>query len=527
MLFVFHTESSGTVPLSHNLTTVIFTLLSANNSLVACAMALCGGVGAMALPSELIVHIFSFLSDRDKLRASSVCSRWRECLFYPSLWMELKLRVGGGSNGGGYGSEQTPRLDFLMRKFGSFVRELQLEFAPVEGYLRPLNGVEGRMESVESDPQFPGRWKEAIITYLDQVLCVLGCIRNNRNLQKLSLYGDTCILQDEGILDSAYLNQVDQGGVKIKEIQQLLVEVLSNSRQMKWLSSAFMLGVLTPCSLASLSNPSAASLEHLSLLDNQLPCLSSPVELERLVHLRSLALDFCDFTSEMSRLLAGGHRAPLHRLSLMVNGAALEAKPLDCTASEDDWKALVRRCANLRVYMMALDVSSQDLLRVLKPSLPLERIHLDSYSTLVTDGTLELISQQYNKTLSHFVLMRDDTGFPDLSVNRNEDPLVLLAWRCVHLSVLVIHGYTVWSHNLVAISRLRGSSLKVLAVSEESIDFDPDQGVFMEGDPVHNLVKEVSQGLGRIWHPSMDSNLVLSEPTQHFHREMQSFSLGM
>lgn len=218
------------------------------------------------------------------------------------------------------------------------------------------------------------------------------------------------------------------------------MEVLSNSRKIKWLSSAFMLGVVTPCSLASLSNPSAGSLEHLGLLDNQLSCLVSPVELERLVHLRSLALDFCDFTSELSHLLAGGDRAPLHRLSLMLNGAALKAKPLDGTASEDDWKALVQRSANLRVYMMALDVCSQDLLRVLKPSLPLERIHLDSYSTLVTDGNLELIAQQYNKTLSHFVLMRDDTGFPDLGINRNEDPLVLLAWRCVHLSVLVIHG---------------------------------------------------------------------------------------
>ncbi|XP_035599140.1 F-box only protein 33-like [Oncorhynchus keta] len=490
-------------------------------------MALYGCVGAMALPSELIVHIFSFLSDRDKLRASSVCSRWRECLFYPSLWTELKLRVGGGANWGGSGSEQTPRLEFLMRKFGAFVRELHLEVAPVDGYLSPLSGVEGRIEPVERDPQLLDRWKDARITYLEQVLCVLRCIRNNRNLQKLSLYGDTCILQDEGILDSAHLQQVDPGGKKIKEIQQLLLEVLSNSRKIKWLSSAFMLGVVTPCSLASLSNPSAGSLEHLGLLDNQLPCLVSPVELERLVHLRSLALDFCDFTSELSHLLAGGDRAPLHRLSLMLNGAALEAKPLDGTASEDDWKAMVQRSANLRVYVMALDVCSQDLLRVLKPSLPLERIHLDSYSTLVTDGTLELIAQQYNKTLSHFVLMRDDTGFPDLGINRNEDPLVLLAWRCVHLSVLVIHGYTVWSHNLVAISRLRGSSLKVLAVSEESIDFDPDQRVFMEGDPVHNLVKEVSLGLGRVWHPSLDSNLVLSEPTQHFHREMQSFSLGM
>lgn len=111
---------------------------------------------------------------------------------------------------------------------------------------------------------------------------------------------------------------------------------------------------------------------------------------------------------------------------------------VDCLALQ----ALVRRSTNLRVYLMALDVCSQDLLRVLKPSLPLERIHLDSFSTLVTDGVLELISQQYHKTLTHFVLVRDDDGggFPDLTVNRNEDPLVLLAWRCVHLAVLIIHG---------------------------------------------------------------------------------------
>ncbi len=223
-------------------------------------------------------------------------------------------------------------------------------------------------------------------------------------------------------------------------IQQLFEEILSNSRQLKWLSSAFMLGVVTPCSLASLSNPSTSSLEHLSLIDNQLPSLISTIEIERLTNLRSLSLDFCDFTSDMCRLLAGGDRVPLHRLSLLLNGAALDVKPLDGTTTEDDWKALVRRSTNLRVYIMAMDVCSQDLLRVLKPSVPLERIHLDSYSTLVTDGVVELISQQYHKTLSHFILMRDDAGFPDLSVNHNEDPLVLLAWRCVHLAVLIIHG---------------------------------------------------------------------------------------
>lgn len=148
-------------------------------------MALCGGVGAMALPSELIVHIFSFLSDRDKLRASAVCSRWRECLFYPALWTELKLRIGGGCNGGGSSSEESPRLEFLMRKFGSFVRELQLELAPVEGYLSPLNSdpSSSRMDQPpgpDNDPQLSERWRDAMATYLDQVLCVFTNIRNNR-----------------------------------------------------------------------------------------------------------------------------------------------------------------------------------------------------------------------------------------------------------------------------------------------------------------------------------------------------------
>lgn len=364
-------------------------------------------------------------------------------------------------------------------------------------------------------------------TYLDQVLCVLNSIRSNRNLQKLCLFGDAWILQDEGIFDISQFQQFDQGNKKIKEIQMLFEEVLTNSRRVKWLSSAFMRGMLTRSSLAAMSNPSATSLEHLSLLDNQLSFLVPAVEVERLHNLRSLALDFGDFTAEMCRLLSRGDHVPLHRLSLLINGSALANKPLDSVAGEDDWKALVRHSGNLRVYIMALDVRSQDLLTVLKPSLPLERIHFDSYSTGTSVAIVDLISLQYHKTLTHFVLMRYAAGFPDLSDNRNEDPLVLLAWRCIHLSVLIIHGYTVWAHNLVAISRLRGSNLRVLAVSEESIDFDPDPSFYLEEDPVHNLIKEVSLGLGRVWHPMMDTSVGLSEPFQHFYREMQSFSEGV
>ncbi|MCI4383045.1 hypothetical protein PGIGA_G00021700 [Pangasianodon gigas] len=491
-------------------------------------MALRGSVGASALPSELIVHIFSFLSERDKLRASAVCTRWRECLFYPALWSELRLRFGtgigtgpgsgpGAGQGSGSGSgsgpeEDTPRLEFLMRRFGSFVRELQLEFGP--------------LDACGGEPQSHERWRTATLTYLQHVLCVLSNLRNNRNLQKLSVYGDTFVLQDDVQQDGSYLSQVDRGGKKIKEIQQLFEDFLSNSRQLKWLSCSFMPGVLTPRSLSSLSNPSAETLQHLSLLDHQTSSLLLSSELQLLSNLRSLSIDYCDFTSSMCQLLADANRAPLLRLSLLLNGTTLEARSQDCTASESDLRALTRRNTDLRVFLMALDVCDEVLESVLKPSLPLERIHVDSYIAPLSGTVLERVSLQYHKTLTHFVLTRDDGRFPDLSGNRNEDPLVLLAWRCVHLSVLVIHGYTLWSHNLVAISRLRGSSLRVLDVPEESIDFDPDQALFSTGDPVQTLVKEVSQGLGRAWHPSVttENSAIISDPMLHFHREMQSFS---
>lgn len=69
--------------------------------------------------------------------------------------------------------------------------------------------------------------------------------------------------------------------------------------------------------------------------------LITPSELDRLSNLHSLALDFSDLTSELCGLLASPCRTPLHRLSLLLNGAALEFKPLEGTATDDDWKALV------------------------------------------------------------------------------------------------------------------------------------------------------------------------------------------
>lgn len=147
-------------------------------------MALCGqAAGAASLPSELIVHIFSFLPAPDRLRASASCSHWRECLFYPALWPQLRicLRVSPA---------EQPRLEFLMRKCGWFVRELRVEFA-AENYLSggggpgdgggSGGGTDTGTGGEESEAlQLSSRWLEVLRIYLELVLCVLLSIRNNR-----------------------------------------------------------------------------------------------------------------------------------------------------------------------------------------------------------------------------------------------------------------------------------------------------------------------------------------------------------
>ncbi|EPQ12043.1 F-box only protein 33 [Myotis brandtii] len=461
-------------------------------------MALCGqAAGAASLPSELIVHIFSFLPAADR-----VC-----------------LPVSRA---------EQPRLEFLMRKCGWFVRELRVEFASAD-YLSGGSANPGTGGKEVKALQLSTPWLEELRTYLELVLCVLVSVRNNRNLQKFSLFGDISVPQQQGNLSNTYLSKVDPDGKKIKQIQQLFEEILSNSRRLKWLSCGFQLEIVTPTSLSSLSNSTANTMEHLSLLENNIPgnrTLITTVELERFVNLRSLALDFWDFTAEMARVLSDSNHVPLQRLSLLVHDISVMHKSLDNMPNDEHWKALSRRRSPLRVYIMAFDIMSEEMLNILKPSIPLERIHFDSY---ITGAIVDLISRQYDKFLTHFILMNDVldmSAFPDLSNNGNEDPLVLLARRCTKLSFLAIHGYTVWAHGLIAIARLRGSNLKVLEVTEESIDFDPGEPVDQDVDPVHNLIEQVSLGMGQPWHAVMDieSFSVFTEPNRHFYREMQSFS---
>lgn len=44
------------------------------------------------LPNLIVIEIFSYLNQHDRIQASSVNSEWRACLFYPRFWNRLHLK---------------------------------------------------------------------------------------------------------------------------------------------------------------------------------------------------------------------------------------------------------------------------------------------------------------------------------------------------------------------------------------------------------------------------------------------------
>lgn len=74
-----------------------------------------------------------------------------------------------------------------------------------------------------------------------------------------------------------------------------------------------------------------------------------------------------------------------------------------------------------------------------------------------------------------------------------QDPLVMLAWRCKLFNELVLNGYGVDPNNLIGIVRLRGPELKRLEASDV--------------EWTSQLCEEVSNQLGRGWTPLPKNHL--------------------
>uniref|UniRef100_A0A1W7RAJ0 F-box only protein 33 n=1 Tax=Hadrurus spadix TaxID=141984 RepID=A0A1W7RAJ0_9SCOR len=429
------------------------------------------GGGWSTLPSIIIIEILSLLSHRDRLNASSVCKTWRDCLFHPSLWRRVTLKVNSCL-------DRNESCRFLVNHFGRFARSVTIE----------LNSLNPRDVKECRD--------------------VLEVLTYNRNLEGLSLKPNSCRLEwmegdlgQEDSLPEQYITALKQIICNAQRLKHLSLgcveELLDHSDSFIALLGQHQYKSLQSLHLASVKEDP----EHYALLD--LPIDTFNV----FCNLQVLSIDYDYISDNLLFSLSKPRKKALTKLNLHVHGIDADHPG----TSDTSWKQLRNFSPKLEVTITLLhshDPSSV-LQDIFHPSMPLT--HFRAFFSPGLDAELlDVIAVLNSSTLKSVNLVESlgENHIPTGSFPPEpEDPLVMLAWRCRNLSHLTVVGYYVCDADLIAIARLRGPQLKEFKVPACCIsvnESDDDDAHYLHNtkDSIRtSLLSEISCSLGKQWSP--------------------------
>lgn len=209
--------------------------------------------------------------------------------------------------------------------------------------------------------------------------------------------------------------------------------------------------------------------------------------------LRVLTLDYdimCDDMLQTLQLL------PLRQLIVHVHGIDEDHFGL----SEEAWASFRSKNPSTELHLtLVCAYEAVDILHthILRPSMPLTHLKV-LFCERINCDALEYLSRHYKDTLRSMVWVdsmriEEYRNIMELVLRTEQDPLVMMAWRCKKLEEIIIHGYVLDPHNLVGVSRLRGRGLKCLEVSRIDLSIP---SVMMAP-----FIEEISAQLGKRWSP--------------------------
>ncbi|XP_033751138.1 F-box only protein 33-like [Pecten maximus] len=424
------------------------------------------------LPSVTLVEIFSYLSHDDKLRASSVCKRWRSCLFHPNLWQKIYFQLH---------SSKRMKTKFLADRCGHFVREITIKFCSHN------------------------------ITDVRECGRILEIMKINKNLQQFCLQPSSCHMEwpdnNTVYLFDRYLDSVEG--------------IIRNSRDLRH----FSLGCLE-----ELLEHSSTFLSLLGRHSRSLRCLHLAsvkedsegyriVELDpKLFHpfttLQQLSIDYDHLTNQLLESFTFHNKTKLEKLIIHVHGVEADHERI----TNSSWHCIRSHCPNLQVTLNLIHSFDgvEALLDILQPSLPLTHFR-QFFCTHLNTTAICYFATHYRTTLRSIHIidgLMDGYPVPYTSA-AEEDPFVMLAWRCSLLTDFTLIGYEIADEDVIAISRLRGMGLKKLDIPRVCITtVDEPEEDEMWGYPLQinftAFSEQVSDGLSWNWHPLDDQELPLA-----------------
>ncbi|KFM74832.1 F-box only protein 33, partial [Stegodyphus mimosarum] len=430
------------------------------------------------LPSIIIVEIFSFLTVKDRLNASSVCKAWRNNLFHPKLWRKVVFQLNSCDNK--TVNQNNDGARFLAKHCGRFAREVVIE----------VNS---------SNPK-------------DVQLCkdILKVLTFNNNLRALSIKPRSSRLEWSDYNDTLSLDQYLEFLIRIIKTAHCLEHLsLGCIEELLDLSEYF----LTP--LAEYQAACIRSL-HLSSV-KEVPGsyfiydINSSI-FKTFLNLECLSIDYDYISDQLLEILSQPHRRPLRRLNIHVHSFHYRLPDISSSA----WKQ-IRSCSpslEVTINLLHFHNSPEHVHYILNSEMPLThfRVYFSSGFNVEAITRIAFINNESLKSLVLVDELNEDSTATSTFLSSSIDPLIMLAWRCKRLTRMKIIGYEVGADSLIAISRLRGEQLQDLQIPvccisttqlEDSIQLTKEAAI-------QHMQREVSYGLQKPWRPLCVGELPLA-----------------
>jgi hypothetical protein len=280
--------------------------------------------------------------------------------------------------------------------------------------------------------------------------------------------------------------------------------------------------------------------------------------------IQTLSIDYDYMSDELLRNLALNDN--LEKLIINVHGIDDEHQ---AGVSKASWSQLAGSNSRLQVTLNLLH--TDDSLDVLKETLintDMPLTHLRAYYVGMAKGSgenlcdlMNMVASKHCFTLESLTLvhhLKRFTSLPNTAFMRSqENPLVMLAWRCkklVKMTVIgkslsiqtyIIHssqlsfpfsysGFEVCDADLIAITRLRGQSLKELnfpsccisllhsPIAEDEGYYDQDDKFYLDCAPLslqNKIIDDIAKPLNRNWTPMSFNELPKAVVNKYDHAD--------
>lgn len=419
------------------------------------------------LPSVILQEIFSYLPQENRIKASQVCKNWRYALFHPSFWRKITFVLKD--------EDSISWARFLADCFGLSVHEATIR-------------CDIACHIVET-------------SHLLKKLCC------NRQLRKLYLEYSSSIFE----CPNWYMESETDSPTNSTSLMKSIVKIIETSNCLEALSLGYMEELATNANiiLEPLLLHQAKHLTHLSLASvKDDPDHYDFIELEEyifksFIRLTVLTVDYDVVNDALLRALDSG---TMETIVIHVHGWHNDY----LGTSNAAWEFFVQKNpkCELRLNLIHSYIGVKVLdTEILQPSMPLTHLKVlfcEKFNTEV----LHQLSNWYSNKLKSLIWIdsmdttvntpaTDDANEPD-----SPDPLVFVAWKCSKLVELVFIGHKYYKENLLAIARLRGSTLKLLVFAESDIVSDSESWHKTE-----TITHEIQEIMGKHWAPLRNTEL--------------------